>query len=295
MTIMDARIKKDLMELYNEGATPGDIQNALLLNGLIEADHKQTSFATRALPRYYNGDREAKTVMVMLNPGFGVEKANQNLKYDLEFHSMKNAKDIKNYHKGRMNFGHADKCRQDNFDLKEAFFLHKWKNTGIALPPNLSPKCDKDSPKTEKILLAAKEIVLTQKLRLELIPYPSRSFSRFNRQKIHLLVPFVETLLDEIFSHERKYVIFCSRKFNEVFKTYNEYHPNTIIYGKKNISMGKIGDSKISGSCSVITIHYKNKSLKAIIANTFPHQALPNAYRLMEKYGEFCYKEYIKK
>ena len=58
--------------------------------------------------------------------------------------------------------------------------------------------------------------------------------------------------------------------------------------------MGKIGDSKISGSCSIIIIRYKNyKPLKAIIANTFPHQALPNAYRLMEMYGNFCYKQYM--
>jgi hypothetical protein len=108
-----------------------------------------------------------------------------------------------------------------------------------------------------------------------------------------MLIPFVEILFDEIFSHERKYVIFCSRKFHDVFKAYNKKHHNTITFDKKHVSMGKIGDSKISGSCSVITIHYKNKSIRAIIANTFPHQALPNAYRLMEMYGKFCYKQLI--
>lgn len=293
MTMMDDRIVRDLTELYNGGATPGDIQDALKLNGLIKADNGQTPFASRALPGYYHGERKAKTVMVMLNPGIDVEKANQRLMYDIEFYSMKNAKDIKNYHKGRLNFGHVDKCRQDNFDLKEAFFLHKWKNTGISLPRNLNPESDKNSPKTKQILLDAKEIVLTQKLRLELIPYPSRRFSRFKHQMIHSFVPFAETLLDEIFSHERKYVIFCSRMFNDVFKAYNKKHPKSVDFDRY-VSFGKLGDSKISGTCNVITIHYKNKSLKAIIANTFPHQALPNAYRLMEMYGEFCYNEYIK-
>ncbi len=38
-----------------------------------------------------------------------------------------------------------------------------------------------------------------------------------------------------------------------------------------------------------------DKCLKAIITNTFPHQPLPNDYHLMEMYGEFYYKENIKK
>ena len=290
MTLMDESIVRDLTELYNDGATPGDIQNALLLDGLVQANDDQTSFATRTLPGYYCGDRKAKTVMVMLNPGCDVETANDGLMEDMNRRSMKNAIDFEKYHEWCVNYGHKDKDRQDNFDLKQAFFLHKWKNTGLSLPENFGPKSN------DKTKLDAKEIVLTQKLSLELIPYASRTFSAFNRQKIHLLVPLVERLFDEIFSNERKYVIFCSRKFHDVFKTYNEKYPNTISFDKRYVKMGKIGDSKISGSCSIVTIHYKNhKPLKAIIANTFPHQALPNAYRLMEMYGKFCYNEFIKK
>jgi hypothetical protein len=291
MTMMDERIVQDLTELYNDGATPGDIQNALLLDGLIQADDKQTSFATQALPGYYCGNRKAKTVMVMLNPGCDVESANHGLMEDIKRRSMKNALDIENYHEWCVNYGHKDKDRQDNFDLKQAFFFHRWKDTGIILPKDLNASSD---PKT---MLDAKEIVLTQKLALELIPYSSRSFSTFNPQMIHLLVTngYVETLLDEIFSQERKYVIFCSRKFESVFNEYNKQHPNAIQFDRLNVSMGKIGNSDISGTCSVITIHYhNNKPLRAIIANTFPNQALPNAYELMEMYGEFCYKEYIK-
>ena len=289
MTLMDERIVRDLRDLYHGGATPGDIRDALLLDGLVRAENGQRSFATRAFPHYFAGDRKAKTVMVMLNPGYDVEKANQNLMHDLELHAMRNANDIENYYLGRKNFGHIDKKRKDNFDVKEAFFLHKWENTGISLPRNLCSDSD------EKTLLNAKEIILTQKLRLELIPYPSRSISRFNPQMVHLLVPFVETLFDEIFSCERKCVIFCSRKFHNIFKAYNGKHPNAITFDKENIAMGKIGDSKVTGSCSIVTIHYKEKSLKALIANTFPHRALPNAYRLMELYGEFCFHEYTKR
>ena len=283
---LDDRIEKDLSELYNGGATPGVIKDALDLNGLIKAKSGLTSFATMALPGYYTGNREAKTVMVMLNPGIDVSIANANLKCDICKRSMSNAGDVANYHISCANYGHRDRMRQDNFDLKQAFFLNKWNNkyTGISLPSGL---CAGSDPQT---LLDAKEIVLTQKLQLELIPYASSSFGSFGKRKISKVIPFVETLFDEIFSHDRKYVIFCSRKFKRVFEEYNKAHPGTIDF--LGIHSNPIVGSKIIGSCTKICIHYNNKSLKAIIANTFPNQALSNAFALMEKYGDFCYNVY---
>ncbi len=284
-TMMDERIEKELTELYNEGATPGNIKDALRLNGLIQAEDRQRSFATRALPQYYVGNRKAKTVMVMLNPGCGVKEANQKFKEDIKKRSLKDACSIENYHIGSENFGHKDKERPDPFDVKQAFFLRHWKGSGITLPKNLNPKCDKQTKQD------AKEAVLTQKLQLELIPYASRSINKLNRQKIGLLVPFVETLFDEIFSEKRKYIIFCSNLFEDIFKAYNKQHPDTVIF-ERSVSFDEIGNR--SAKCSVITIHYKtHKPLKAIIAHTFPSRAL--SYRLMEMYGELCYREYIKK
>ena len=49
MTMIDDRIVKDLTELYNDGAKPGNIKNALRLNGLVQAEAVQKSFATRLL------------------------------------------------------------------------------------------------------------------------------------------------------------------------------------------------------------------------------------------------------
>ena len=284
MTIMDERIERDLTELYHNGAKSGVIQEALHLDGLCKADDRQKSFATRALPQYYVGDRKSKTVMVMLNPGCGVKEANQNLTKDMEIRAMVNVKDIENYHKGSENFGHNDKERPDYFDVKQAFFLRPWKDSGITLPENLHPKCNKECK------LEAKEAVLTQKLQLELIPYASRSITNLNRKKIDLLIPFVESVLDEIFSKDRKYIIFCSRLFENVFKAYNEMHPNTVVF-ERNVLFNEIG--KRSANCSVITIHYKShKPRKALIAHTFPIQGM--GYQRMEKYGELCYQEYIK-
>lgn len=279
---IDQRIKKDLNELN----TIGEIQDAIKLDGLVKAKPGQTSFATKALPGHYAGDRKAKTVMVMLNPGEDVEKANSNLMADILKRSMKNAGDIANYHSSSVNYGHRDKERLDNFDLKQAFFLKKWIGTGISIPNSLD---EKNSEKEKKM---AKEIVLTQKLSMDLIPYASSSFSNFTKGMVSLVIPFVETLFEEIFSCERKYVIFCSRKFEKVFKEYNKKHPGSIKFIREERKL--IPGSKITGTCSIISISYKGKSIRAIIANTFPSKALPNAFEKMEKYGEFCYNEYIK-
>jgi hypothetical protein len=283
---LDERIQKDLTELYNGGDNQGEIKNALALNGLIQAKPGQTSFATRALPGYYAGDRKAKTVMVMLNPGMDVDEANDNLMCDICKRSMKNAADIENYHKWCVEYGHIDRSRLDNFDLKQAFFLHNWKDTGISLPENLcaSPKSGKQT------LLDAKEAVLTQKLQMDLIPYASSSFSTLNNNLLSLTIPFVETLFDEIFSQDRNYVVFCSKKFEAVFKEYNKVHQGAIDFVATESQI--IPGSKINGSCSIVLIHHQNKTVKALIANTFPNQALPNAYHLMEKYGDFCYQQY---
>lgn len=280
---LDQRIQKDLTELYNGGTTPGVIQDALALDGLIQAKPGQTSFATKALPGYYAGKRDAKTVMVMLNPGLDVDEANNSLMCELCKRSMKNVLDIAKFNWYNANYGHCDKARFDNFDVKQAFFLKKWPNTEISLPIGLcaNPKSDRQT------LLEAKEIVLTQKLILEMIPYASSSFGSFNLNKISLVFPFIETLFEEIFSHDRRYVIFCSRKFERVFKEYNKEHPNTIDF-IRTVSQ-QIPGSKIKGSCTVINIKQNGKPIRAIIANTFPNQALPNAYEKMEKYGEFCY------
>jgi hypothetical protein len=283
---LDERIQKDLTELYNGGDNQGEIKNALALNGLIQAKPGQTSFATRALPGYYAGDRKAKTVLVMLNPGMDVDEANDNLMCDICKRSMKNAADIENYHKWCVEYGHIDRSRLDNFDLKQAFFLHNWKDTGISLPENLcaSPKSGKQT------LLDAKEAVLTQKLQMDLIPYASSSFSTLNNNLLSLTIPFVETLFDEIFSQDRNYVVFCSKKFEAVFKEYNKVHQGAIDFVATESQI--IPGSKINGSCSIVLIHHQNKTVKALIANTFPNQALPNAYHLMEKYGDFCYQQY---
>lgn len=286
---LNQRIKKDLTDLYNGGNTPGEIQEALNLNRQLSGQSGMISFATKALPGYYAGKRDAKTFMIMINPGVDVSLANSNLKCDICKRSMKNASDDTNYHLSSENYGNRDKYRYDSFDVKQAFFLHKWSNTGIQLPRNL---CANPLSKRQ-ILLNAKENVLTEKMQMDLLPYASASFNGLNKAQLSLLIPFLETVFEEILSHDRTYVIFCSNIFKDLFDEYNKSHPNTIQTVNKLTK--KIGNSKIQGKCTKVTIKYNNKLITAIIAHTFASRALSTAYKLMEDYGDICYNTYINK
>lgn len=306
---------KDLQNLLN------DLKN----KGCAENIKDKISFATRALPVYTGGKRGAKTVMVMLNPGKGVKDSNKDLLIELKKRSMFTMlsklcggaclqlssgnvdlkEDIYNYHYFNTYYGDWDRNRHDNFDLKQAFFLRDWKDSGVCLNTdnlNYIIEHNKDKDGKEEVQLKKleeKRQVLNNKLQLELVPYASRSFSSFaDTNKIKDLYPYVDTLLHEIFSKERKYVIFCSRLFNDVFKEYNtKYFSVTFGEEQKYVIEGKEKDKKtgknktLNTSCTPITIfnNEDNSSINAIIANTFPSQALPNAYEKMAEYGKLCY------
>lgn len=317
-----------------------DLLNDLKNKGCDKNIKDKISFATRALPVYTVGKRKAKTVMVMLNPGKGVKASNNDLYIELKKRSMfimlsklccggtcpqvtssnvDLTEDIKNYNYFNAHYGDWDYNRHDNFDLKQAFFLRDWpedsevgvdkKNLNDIIKDNKTEK-EEVKEKVQKLKLEEKRKVLMNKQQLELVPYSSRSFRSFagkgeeKKQRIKKLCPYVETLLHEIFSQPREYVIFCSGLFNEVFKVYCKESEKKygvelgeeckyLIIGEKLDK--KTGKKKIfSTSCTPITIFNleEKSSIKAIIANTFPSQALPNAYEKMAEYGKFCHGVY---
>ena len=51
------------------------------------------------------------------------------------------------------------------------------------------------------------------KQQLELLPYASRKFDKFNPKKIKEVFPYVDTLLEEIVSVDRKYVFYQLRHY----------------------------------------------------------------------------------
>lgn len=290
---------------------------------------EEISFATRALPVYTVGKRGAKTVMVMLNPGKGVKASNNDLLIELKKRSMftmlkklccgvnsGNAnlnEDIKNYHYFNTNYGDWDYNRHDNFDLKQAFFLRDWPedsevgvdekklNDIIKYNKNKNDKTKvqdlepDEKTKVQDLKLDEKRKVLMNKQQLELIPYASRQFDKFNSKMIANVFPYVDTLLEEIFSVEnRKYVIFCSAIFEDVFKAYNEYNKQN----DRNINVNSAyHETLLPGlskkvSCCILNINYYGQNKKAVIANTFPRRDITYAYDKMAAYGKFCYQCY---
>ncbi len=288
---LDQRIRQDLSYLFKNHTIPTAQYLSLDLFGICD------QFSAYGLPQHFTGDREADTVMVMLNPGKDVAQANKPMtSYELikklQLNTDSPEKFISSYMNGCKNYGELDKTSADNFDLKQAFFLYNWKGWKNKFRDGF----DKINNGKSDIALEAKETVLMKKLQLELVPYASRTFN--NIKKLKPLFPYLETIFDEIFKYKREYVIFCSDFFDKLFKEFLNTHPERIIYDINTPKSTKTVFGTRLAYCSPIRIYEKDKqggnSQKAIIAHTFPNQALPNAYGKMIKYGGFCYEEFNK-
>ena len=315
---LDDRIKTDLENLYNRDLLKFIEQ---FKNCKIDAAEQLSKnlfgtpneLSSHGLPGYYTGNRKAKTVMVMLNPGsdvisqdnpFVTEKTLNKLKIN----TVNSDEFVNSFQEGCRNFGDLDKVRIDNFDIKQAAFLKAWDKdkSEVDIPDefpgmlkNLSSKLSKkEKEDRDNLLRETKKNVLTQKLQLELIPYASREFKNVEPSKMHFLFPYVETLFDEVFSYERNYVIFCSDFFEKLFRMYSDdtEYTGSIDFGEKKEWPLFQNDRK--ACCTPIKITYNKgvamTSMHAVIAHTFPNKALPNAYDKMQEYGKFCYEEFKK-
>ena len=309
MTLLDKKIEKDLAELYNDGKFRGTISDAENLNKRLGIDgDAERQLSTKGRPGYYTGDRKAKTVFVNLNPGVNAEKrekesennefkdflSNQfvggiNSKEDL----IKAAITMSNKF-GEIVYANTE-LTPDPFDIKTAFFLKGWKDSDISLDINLEDTKNKEA--NNKVRIAWRNVI-KQKLQLELIPYASQAFKSIPKKKMGAILPYVDVLFDEIFSEDRKYIIFASRIFVNIFKCYNELSEtgNKIDFIVPNHKFDKIsyvygGETKTCAfkwSCGVVAINYHGERRKALIANTFPIRAL--SYGYMEEYGKKCFE-----
>ena len=94
---------------------------------------------------------------------------------------------------------------------------------------------------------------------------------------------------------EDDFVVMLNNTFICITKDYNEAKPGTFEFFDVVETDGALKeDGKLRGRCRVVKINHSGKCSKALIAHTFPNQALSKAYSLMQKYGEECYKHYIK-
>ena len=284
MTQLDKQILKDLEERLSGCA----ISTAVDVSKVIK-----DGVSTLGLPSYFFGDRAAKTVVVNLNPGEAADICNDNWSERIACFGTSIDDFIAGYAERQRTYGEkygiTPKGKADSFDVKQAAFLTPWVNNGIGLSSN--PNWG-----DEKYRLEAKTKVICNKLQLELVPYASAKFDIIKSEIVRLR-PFVDTLLDEIFSEERTYIIFQSAKFEKIFKDYNKAHPDTFtllpLDDDNNRVLLKEGGT-LHGRCRVVKINYNGKTCNALIAHTFPNQGLSRAYDLMQKYGKFCYEEYTK-
>ena len=342
---LDERIENNLKEIYDNKYAPlkkiidfveqykqFELSGAKDLSKLFDskAGKPNEVISTHGMPGFFAGDRNADTVMLMLNPGQDVALANNPMiTYERIMRVKKIAKGINintlddfvyTYKEDSKNYGEIDKDRADNFDLKQAAFLKHWKDCGVDFAGFLDDdykklvdnykklgkadkeKIDKIKEKIDKINKDAKRNVLMEKLSMDLIPYASRKFDGIDPDQIPLLFPYLETLFDEIFKTKRKYVIFCSAFYNNLFEQYNEWEKRKweiTMYKKKDTNTvfdQKAGKKERLAYCTPIIIHQKvnGNQQNAIIAHTFPNQSLPNAYEKMEEYGRFCFEEWKK-
>ena len=333
---LDNRIKTDIEDLYNSGILKfiEQFKNCKIKAAeQLSMDLFGTSdeLSSHGLPGYFAGKRDAKTVMVMLNPGSDVVSQDNPFVTEktlkkLRMNTVNSDEFVNSFQEGCKNFGNLDlvdegkdkgKIRIDNFDIKQAAFLKAWDKdkSEVDIPDefpgmlkNLPSKpSKKEKEERDDLLRETKQKVLMSKLQLELIPYASREFKNIKDDKLKFLFPYIETLFDEIFSYERNYVIFCSDFFEKLFKKYSktkadrgsiqfEGLDNKLPYAlRKKTRMVK---KRKNAFCTPIKIKYdKGKAMTtihAVIAHTFPNKALPNAYDKMQEYGKFCFEEYNK-
>lgn len=283
MSLLDDRIRQDLDDLISRQ----EISEAVALNKSCALN---CPVSTKGLPGYFTGDRNAKTVMVMLNPGGDAEESDRSYRCQVckacidDMHGLNPF--IATYLEAQAGYGWRDRHNYDAFDLKQAFFLCDWTDCGVTFP--------KGFPDDKTTYLKAKENILMQKLQLELVPYCSSTFAV---NIIDLLLPYAETLFEEIFSYERYFVIFCSNVFESLFKHYKKWE-----LGSFSIEMDEKTEVPVSsqtkiGYCTKVDIIriQDNKKVPAIIAHTFPKRNLARDAKRMREYGKACYNYYISK
>lgn len=287
MMTLDQRIEFDIKERLAGGSLSG----AKLLSPAIKmnSDEATEGFSTLGLPGYYCGNRDAKTVVVNLNPGMDAQLADCLWGCrTVSFNHSSLASFVNDFNDYSKKYGAIDKTRYDSFDIKQAAFFYSWENSGIGLPM-MPPKGWED----KDFCLNAKEAVLMNKLQLELIPYSSSKFT-IDKRQIGLFFPYVETLLNEIFRKEREYVVFVSAIFEDIFKAYNNNYLLNSNEVKFTLKKKDGTNMRSQLKCRKITLSYNGKEQKALIAHSFPSQSIGRAFDIMQQYGAFCYNEYIK-
>ena len=247
--------KKNIQYNFNEWKEQGKCSQAIELNKKIGGE-----YFCESNPHFFTGDLSADLVLVHLNP-----KRNKNKVsglYDVErpkFNSFEEYFDYFSYF-GRYNYGeNSERTHKSPFDKKQIRFLK---------PLNILPFSGNDIYKDL-------EVVMDNKLQIELIPFGSENFN-YNKVGIKNIEPFIDNILSLIAAKERKQVIFCGRVFDDILEEY---------FSKKKVHEFKL--QKTDGTYTIgdyhfieVEIKYNNKVIKAVIAPQYAMQGMP-----IEQYG----------
>lgn len=250
----------EIVELnYNQWSKNGFCEEAVLLNQKVGSKYFDT-----ASPHFFTGDIKSELVLIHLNPKRSKDSFDENNPF----------KDFDDYldnfvHFGKKKYG-IDSLRthKSPFDHKQVRFLK---------PFNLLPFMEGD--KYHNL-----EVVLDNKLQIELIPFGSPDFN-FSKIKTENIEPYFERIINLLKSSERKYVIFCGKVFIELLQPY-------IIKQKSHtFKLIKKDGTEIKDYFIVISIklQYNNAIINAVIAPQFAKQGYP-----VSQYGEMVKKYYDK-
>jgi hypothetical protein len=249
------KFKKNIQSNFNEWKDRGKCLQAIELNKNIGGE-----YFCESNPHFFTGNLSADLVLVHLNP-----KKNKNKVsglYDVEKPKFNSFDEYFDYFSnfGRNNYGkNSERTHKSPFDKKQIRFLK---------PLNILPF-------TENDIFKNLEIVIDNKLQIELIPFGSENFN-YNKVGIKNIEPFIDNILSLIASKERKQVIFCGRVFDDILKEY--------------VSKKKVHEFKLQKTDGTFTkgdyhfieveIKHNDKVIKAVIAPQYAMQGMP-----IEQYG----------
>jgi len=250
------KFKQIVARSFEDWKRNGFCQKAIDLNAKIGEDYFDTS-----APHFFTGNVHAELAVVHLNPKR--DKADWGAKCEYsDFDTYWDRFERFGYY----TYGKGSKRKpRGGFDAKQLVFL---KPFGI-LPVTGDKYGDLETS-------------IDRKLQLELVPFGS---SEFNYHKVGVanLEPFIEILTGALLEAERRYIIFCGRVFEDIFKKY--------IVKTHSFHLVKKDGAPTARTYRVtnIKLTHREKEITACIAPHFAVRGCP-----IERYGEKVFDLYGK-